>query len=70
MENPYAQRLEKNIRRLVKKRLWSLEQVALESGLSRSHFFYILAGRRTPSMATLKKIADAFEVDVSELWKK
>jgi transcriptional regulator with XRE-family HTH domain len=70
MENPYAERLERNIRRLVSKRSWPLERVALESGLSRSHFFYILAGRRTPSMATLKKIADALEIDVSELWKK
>jgi transcriptional regulator with XRE-family HTH domain len=70
MKNPYADRIERNIRRLVKKQDWPLEKVALEAGLSRSHFFYILTGKRTPSMVTLKKISDAFKVDVSELWKK
>jgi len=70
MKNPYADRIERNIRRLVKRQGWPLEKVALEAGLSRSHFFYILTGKRTPSMVTLKKISDAFKVDVSELWKK
>lgn len=70
MKNPFAERLEKNVRRLVRERAWALEKVALEAGMSRSHFFYILTGQRTPSMVTLKKIADAFKVDVSELWKQ
>lgn len=70
MKNPYAERIARNVRRLVKKRGWTLEQVALEAGLSRSHFFYVLTGQRTPSMMTLKKITDAFRVDVSELWKR
>jgi transcriptional regulator with XRE-family HTH domain len=70
MKNPYAERLERNVRRLVRERGWALEQVAFEAGMSRSHFFYILTGKRTPSMVTLKKISDAFKVDVSELWKK
>lgn len=70
MKNPYAERIGRNIRRLVKRRAWTLEQVALEAGMSRSHFFYVLTGQRTPSMVTLKKISDAFRVDVSELWKR
>jgi transcriptional regulator with XRE-family HTH domain len=70
MKNPFADRIEKNVRRLVKRRGWPLEQVAMEAGLSRSHFFYILTGQRTPSMMTLKKLADAFRVDVSELWRR
>ncbi len=69
MPNPFAQRLVRNIRRLVSARRWSLEQAALETGLSRSHFFYILSGQRAPSMTALKKICDALEVDVSELWR-
>ena len=70
MKNPFAERLDRNVRRLVKRRAWTLENVALEAGMSRSHFFYVLTGKRTPSMVTLKKIADAFKVDVSELWKR
>jgi transcriptional regulator with XRE-family HTH domain len=70
MKNPFADRIEKNVRKLVKRRGWPLEQAAMEAGLSRSHFFYILTGQRTPSMMTLKKLADAFRVDVSELWKR
>lgn len=70
MKNPFAERINRNVRRLVKRRGWTLEQVALEAGMSRSHFFYVLTGKRTPSMVTLKKIADAFRVDVSELWKR
>jgi transcriptional regulator with XRE-family HTH domain len=70
MKNPYADRIERNVRRLVKERGWALERVALEAGMSRSHFFYVLTGQKSPSMVTLKKIADAFKVDVSELWKK
>jgi transcriptional regulator with XRE-family HTH domain len=70
MKNPFAERIDRNVRRLVKRRGWTLEQAALETGLSRSHFFYVLRGERTPSMMALKKIADAFRVDVSELWKR
>jgi transcriptional regulator with XRE-family HTH domain len=69
MKNPYAARIERNIRRMVKERGWALERVALEANMSRSYFFFVLTGQRTPSLMTLKKIADAFKVDVSELWK-
>jgi len=54
---------------MVKERGWALERVALEANMSRSYFFFVLTGQRTPSLMTLKKIADAFKVDVSELWK-
>lgn len=70
MKNPFADRIDRNVRRLVKKNGWVLEKVPLEAGLSRSHFFYVLTGKRAPSMMTLKKLADAFKVDVSELWKR
>lgn len=70
MRNPFAERIDRNVRRLVKRRAWTLEQVALEAGLSRSHLFYVLTGKRTPSLVTLKKIADAFRVDVTELLRR
>lgn len=70
MKNPFAERIDRNVRRLVKRRGWTLEQVALEASMSRSHFFYVLRGERNPSMLALKKIADAFRVDISELFKR
>jgi DNA-binding XRE family transcriptional regulator len=69
MLNPYTERIGHNVRRLAKERGWPLERVALEAGVSRSHFFYVLSGRRNPSLGTLKKLADALHVDVSKLWK-
>lgn len=70
MRNPFAQRIGKNIHRLAKKRRWALERVALEAGLSRSHFFYVMSGTRSPSMLTIQKIAEALRVDALELWKR
>ena len=46
-----------------------MESVALESGLSRGYYFDILMGRRSPSLASLGKIAGALKVDLVELLK-
>jgi transcriptional regulator with XRE-family HTH domain len=67
MPNNYADRLERNIRKLVKKRGQTMESVALESGLSRGYFFDILMGRRSPSLVSMGKIATALKVDLTEL---
>lgn len=69
MPKPHADRIEKNIRRLVRRRARTMESVALDSGLSRGYFFDVLMGRRSPSLAGLSKIAGALGVDVSELLK-
>lgn len=69
MPKPYADRLEKNIRKYVKMRHQTMEAVALDSGLSRGYFFDILVGRRSPGLESLSKIAGALEVDVAELLK-
>jgi transcriptional regulator with XRE-family HTH domain len=67
MTKPYAQRLERNIRKFVKKRGQTMEAVALDSGLSRGYFFDILMGRRTPGLASLGKIAGALDIDIVDL---
>ena len=69
MSKNYADRLERNIRKIVKKRGQTMESVALESGLSRGYYFDILMGRRSPSLASLGKIAGALKVDLVELLK-
>jgi len=69
MPKPYADRLERNIRKFVKKRGLTMETVALDSGLSRGYFFDILMGRRSPGLSSLGKIALALEIDVSDLLK-
>jgi transcriptional regulator with XRE-family HTH domain len=67
MPKPYADRLERNIRKYVKKRGRTMESVALDSGLSRGYFFDILMGRRSPGLASMGKIAETLDIDVSEL---
>ena len=69
MKKPYADRLERNIRKWVKKRGLTMESVALESGLSRGYFFDILMGRRSPGLASMGRISRVLKVDVSELLK-
>ena len=67
MTKPFADRIQRNIRRLVRRRALTMEAVALDSGLSRAYFFDILMGRRSPGLGSLAKIAAALDTDVTEL---
>jgi transcriptional regulator with XRE-family HTH domain len=69
MKAPYTDRLKRQIQILAQKRSWTMEQVAQEAGISRSHFFAVIMGTRSPSLASLKKISDALKVDVIDLLK-
>jgi len=69
MKAPYTDRLKRNLQTLAQKRSWTMEQVAQEAGVSRAHFFAIIMGTRSPSLAILKKISDALKVDVVDLLK-
>jgi transcriptional regulator with XRE-family HTH domain len=69
MKAPYTDRLKRQIQRLAKKHSWTMEQVAQEAGISRAHFFAIIMGTRSPSLAILKKLSDTFKVDVTDLLK-
>jgi transcriptional regulator with XRE-family HTH domain len=66
---PYADRLKRHIQKLSQKRGWTMEQVSQEAGLSRSYFFAIVMGTKSPSLTTLRKISEALKVDVSDLLK-
>jgi len=69
MKAPYTDRLKRHLQALAKKRNWTMEQVAQESGVSRAHFFAVIMGTRSPSLAVLKKISDTLKVDVTDLLK-
>ena len=52
-------RIEKNI---------SIERLSVESGISRSHLFYIEAKRTIPSLETLSKIAAAMQLQLKDFF--
>jgi DNA-binding phage protein len=44
-----------------------LSHVPDRCGLGRAHFFEVLAGRASPTLAWVTKVASVFEVDPSDL---
>ena len=48
---------------------YSQDGLAQRSGLNRTHLFRVETGRQSPTVRTLKLIADALEVRVKDLVK-
>ena len=48
---------------------WSQEKLALNADLDRTYIQSIEKGERNVSITVVQKIADAFEVEISELFK-
>ncbi len=57
------------IRYLRSLRKWSQEDLALESGVNRNYICDLENGRRNPSLEILERIADAFSITLSELFR-
>jgi transcriptional regulator with XRE-family HTH domain len=57
----------RRIKALRLERQWSLADLAKQSGVSKPFLSLVETNARTPSLDTLQKIADAFNVDVSLL---
>jgi transcriptional regulator with XRE-family HTH domain len=55
------------VRRLRSARSWTLNELAARSGISRRLIVQIEQGQANPSIGTLLRLADAFEVALSEL---
>jgi transcriptional regulator with XRE-family HTH domain len=70
MKKPYFGRLKKNILALAGQKGLTLEKLAIETDLSKSFISEFLAGKSSPSLETLKKIANALDVDVVDLLNK
>ncbi len=56
-----------SVRRLRSARSWTLNELAARSGISRRLIVQIEQGQANPSIGTLLRLADAFEVMLSEL---
>src|SRR4029450_1899389 len=55
------------VRRLRAARAWTLDELAARSGISRRLLVQIEQAQANPSIGTLLRLADAFEVTLSEL---
>lgn len=62
--------LGENIRNIRTSRNWSVEKLALESGLTYSQISRIELGRRNPTVYTLYQIIFTLEVQASEVLKQ
>lgn len=56
------------IRKFRKERNISILNLSLESGVSRSHLFYIESKTTIPSLETLTKIAHAMDLQLKDLF--
>jgi len=59
--------LSANMRRFREQRGWSQEKLAEESGLHRTYIGAVERLERNPSLASMKRIADAFDLETWEL---
>jgi transcriptional regulator with XRE-family HTH domain len=63
------ERVRENLRAILEKRHKSMDRVGLDSGISKSTISRILAGKISPRIATLQRLADHFDIDASEFLK-
>lgn len=63
------EKIKNNIRNGRKILKFTQLQLGIKSGLSKDYIYDLEAGRRTPSIDALCKIADALKVEVYELLK-
>lgn len=62
-----SQAIARNTRELRTERQWSLDQLAVRSGVSKGMLVQIEQSRTNPSIATLCRVADAFGVTLAQL---
>lgn len=65
--DPTHRHLSAKVKALTKKRGWSMNQLADFSVVGRGYLSEVLAGRKSPSLRTLVKLAGALEVKVADL---
>ncbi len=58
----------RRLRQLVLDRYGSLDRFYLETEFSKGHLSQILRGQRSPSLATMVKLAMALEVEVADFF--
>ena len=60
-------RVVRHIRAAAKRERIPVTHLPDRSGVSRSHFWDVMAGRSSPTLSWLKKIADALDADAADL---
>jgi DNA-binding XRE family transcriptional regulator len=64
-----SDKMRRNIVTLRRKKGWTQEKLAFEAEISKAGMCVIESGRRSPSIRTIEKIADALGVSVKDLFK-
>jgi transcriptional regulator with XRE-family HTH domain len=67
MPKPLAERLRRNLLSLAHKKGLTIEKLALEAELSKSHLSLIISGHSSISLAALERLAEVLEVDVVDV---
>jgi len=62
-------RFRRRVRQLVLEKYSSLDRFYLETGFSKGHLSQILSGKRSPSLATMIKLAKALGVSVADFFQ-
>lgn len=57
------------VRELLREKYGSLDRFYLETDFSKGHLSQILQGKRSPSLKTIVKLANALDVEVGELFR-
>jgi DNA-binding Xre family transcriptional regulator len=63
-------RVVRHVRELARERKMPLSHLPDRAAVARSHFWDVLAGRKSPTLKWLARIAEALEVDPGELVAK
>jgi transcriptional regulator with XRE-family HTH domain len=58
------------LREIVIQKYGSLDRLYLETDFSKAHLSQILRGKRSPSLATIVKLARALDVEVADFFAK
>lgn len=57
------------IRKLSAEKKMPISHLPDHAGVSRSHFWEVIGGRKSPTLQWLQRVAEALEVDVEEFFR-
>jgi transcriptional regulator with XRE-family HTH domain len=69
MANDLKRQFGERVRKLRKQRGWMLVELSVETGLGRVFLSNLENGKHEPKLGTVKKIADAFGMTISQIMR-
>jgi transcriptional regulator with XRE-family HTH domain len=69
MANDIKRQFGQRVRKLRKKRGWKLVELSVETDLGRVFLSNLENGKHEPRLVTIKKLADAFGMTISQLMR-